>query len=203
MNLVDAILIIIIIIGALGGMKQGAIKSIVGFFGSLIVFFMAWVLKSSLANVLIKTFPQIGGNSAVSVIIYYVISFIILLIIFSVILGVILRITNVIERLMDATIVLGFVSRILGGIFGAIKTYVIMFIVLFILSIFNFSFLRDSKVNNFILDKTPLLGPIVSDAWSAIKDVYDSNDIEGSLRNLFEKNIINEDTLNKLLGKEE
>lgn len=202
MNLVDAILIIIIVIGALGGMKQGAIKSIVGFFGSLLVFYLAWVLKSSLTNVLVKVLPQIGGNSAISVIIYYIISFIILLIVFSIILGVILKITNVIEKIMDATVILGLVSRILGGIFGAIKTYVIMFIVLFILSTFNFSFLRDSKVNNFVLDKTPLLGPVVKDAWDAIKIVYDSNDVEGSLRALFEKNIINEDNFNKLLNKE-
>lgn len=202
-NLVDAILIIIVILGALAGMKQGFIKSVIGFFGSVLVFFLAWILKSSLANVLIKVLPQVGGNSAISAIIYYVLSFIILLIIFSVLLGIVLKVTNVIEKLMNATIVLGFVSKILGGIFGAIKTYIIMFIVLFILSTFNFTFLRESKVNKFVLDKTPLLGPAVKDVWDSIKIVYDSNDVEGTLRHLFEKNIINEENFNRLIKKGE
>ncbi len=202
-NLVDAILIIIVILGALAGMKQGFIKSVIGFFGSVLVFFLAWILKSSLANVLIKVLPQVGGNSAISAIIYYVLSFIILLIIFSVLLGIVLKVTNVIEKLMNATIVLGFVSKILGGIFGAIKTYIIMFIVLFILSTFNFTFLRESRVNKFVLDKTPLLGPAVKDVWDSIKIVYDSNDVEGTLRHLFEKNIINEENFNRLIKKGE
>ncbi len=202
-NLVDVILIIIVIIGALGGMRQGFIKSVIGFFGSLLVFFLAWILKASLANALIKVLPQIGGNSAISVIIYYILSFIILMIVFSILLGIVLKITNVIEKLMNVTIVLGFVSKILGGIFGAIKTYIIMFIVLFVLSTFNFDFLRESKVNKFVLDKTPLLGPVVKDVWDSIKIVYDSNDVEGTLRHLFEKNIINEENLNRLLKKGE
>ena len=203
MNLVDAILIIIVLLGALNGARLGFIKSVVGFFGSLIVFFLSWILKASLANVLIKVLPQIGGNSAISVIIYYILSFIILLIIFSILLRVLLKITNIIEKLMNATIILGFISKILGAIFGAIKAYLIMFIVLFILSSFNLSFLNKSKVNEFVLDKTPLLGPIVKDAWDSMKIVYDSNDVEGTLRHLFEKNIINEDNLNRLLNKED
>ena len=202
-NLVDVILIVIVIIGALGGMRQGFIKSVIGFFGSLLVFFLAWILKASLANALIKVLPQIGGNSAISVIIYYILSFIILMIVFSILLGIVLKITNVIEKLMNVTIVLGFVSKILGGIFGAIKTYIIMFIVLFVLSTFNFDFLRESKVNKFVLDKTPLLGPVVKDVWDSIKIVYDINDVEGTLRHLFEKNIINEENLNRLLKKGE
>lgn len=201
--LVDAILIIIVILGALNGIRQGFIKSVFGFFGSVLVFFLAWVLKTSLANILIKVLPQIGGNSAISVIIYYILSFIILLVVFSIILEVVLKVTNIIEKLMNATIVLGAVSKVLGGIFGAVKTYLIMFIVLFILSTFNFSFLANSKVNKFVLDKTPLLGPVVKDVWESIRIVYDSNDVEGTLRHLFEKNIINEENLNRLLNKEE
>lgn len=203
MSIVDAVLIILIILGALDGVRQGAIKSVVGFFGSILVFFLSWILKGSLANVLINVLPQIGGNSAISVLIYYIISFIILLIVFSSIYHIVLKVTNVVEKVMDATIILGFVSRIVGAIFGAIKTYIILFIVLFLLSTFNFGFLKESKVNNFILDKTPIFGPVVKDAWEAIKHVYEANDVEESLQVLFEKNIINEKNLNKILNKKE
>ena len=78
MNIVDAVILVLLFIGILDGFKNGAIKSLVSFFGSLIVFFLAWVLKSSLANVMISALPQIGGNSAISVLIYYILSFIIL-----------------------------------------------------------------------------------------------------------------------------
>lgn len=200
MNIVDAILIVILIIGVLDGVRQGVVRSVVGFFGTIVVFFLSWVLKGSLANILISHLPQLGTNSAVSVIIYFVLSFIILLIIFSIIYGLILKVTNVIEKVLDATVILGFVSKVLGGIFGLIKMYLFMFIVLFILSIFNISLMHESKVNNFILNETPLLAPMIKDAWEGIKDVYESNNVEEALTNLFEKNIINEENFEKLMG---
>ncbi len=199
MNLVDAILIVLLIIGIIDGFRLGAVRSIVGFFGTILVFFLSWVLKSPLAEVLIKTLPQLGGNSAISVLIYHIISFIVLLIIFSLIYRVILKLTNVVEKVMDATIILGFISKIIGGVFGFIKMYIFLFIVLFILSIFNFSFLSNSKVNRFILDKTPLLAPVVEDTWHAIKDVYEAGNVEEAIVKLFENNIITEENMNKLL----
>lgn len=203
MNLVDAIIIIILIIGFLDGYRLGFIRSVAGFFGSIIVFFLAWILKSPLANALIKVFPQLGGNSAVSVLIYHIISFIILLIIFSLIYKVILKLTNVVEKVMDATIILGFVSKMLGGVFGVIKTYIILFIVLFIISIFNFSFMKTSKINRFVLDKTPLLAPVVEKTWESVKGVYEASNIEEALIVLFENNIITEENMNNLLKKGE
>lgn len=203
MNIVDAVLIVLLIIGIIDGLRLGAVRSIVGFFGTIIVFFLSWILKSPLANVMINTLPQLGGNSAISVLIYHILSFIILLIIFSILYRIVLKLSNVVEKVMDATIILGFVSKIIGGVFGFIKMYIFLFIVLFILSIFNFSFMTNSKVNRFILDKTPLLAPIVKDSWNAIKDVYEANDVDEAIRSLFENNIITEENMNKLLKKGE
>lgn len=199
MNIVDAVLIVILIIGIIDGFRLGALRSIVGFFGTLIVFFLSWILKGSLASVMINVLPQLGGNAAISVLIYHILAFIILFVIFSIIYGVILKITNVIEKVMDATIVLGFVSKIIGGIFGFIKMYIFLFIVLFIVSIFNFSFMNSSKINKYILEKTPLLAPVVEKTWNSIKGVYESENVEDAIRVLFENNIINEENMNKLL----
>lgn len=203
MGIVDAIIIVILIIGILDGFRLGLVRSVVGFFGTLIVFFLSWILKGSLANIMINLLPQLGGNSAISVLIYHILAFIILLIIFSIIYSIVIKLSNVVEKIMKATIVLGFVSKILGGVFGFIKMYVFMFIVLFIISIFNFSFMNSSKVNKFILDKTPLLAPIVKDSWNAIKDVYESSNVEEAIKKLFENNIITEENMNKLLNKGE
>lgn len=203
MGLMDAILIIVLLIGALDGARKGVVKSLVGLVGSIIVIFLSWILKGSLANVLIGLLPQIGNNASVSVLLYHVISFVFLLIVFSIIYRVILKVTDVIEKIFDATIVLGFVSRILGAVVGFIETYIILFFVLFILSVFNISMLSNSKVNNFILDKTPVITPVIKDTWEGAKEIYNSSNFEESIRILFEKNIINEDNMNKILKKGE
>lgn len=202
MGLVDAIIIIILIIGILDGVRKGALGSFVGFFGSLLVFILAWILKSSVANFLISVLPVIGGNAAISVLIYTIISFILLLIVFGLIYEVLLKVTNVIEKVFDATIVLGFISRIIGAVFGLIKTYIFLFAVVFILSIFNISYLNQSKLYNAILEKTPLVGSVAKSTWNMIKDVYENKDISQSLNDMVNNKILTEENKNKLLGGE-
>lgn len=202
MGLVDAIIIIILIIGILDGVRKGALGSFVGFFGSLLVFILSWMLKGSLANFLISKLPVIGGNAAISVLIYTIISFILLLIVFGLIYEVLLKVTNVIEKVFDATIVLGFISRVIGAVFGLIKTYIFLFAVVFILSIFNISYLNQSKLYNAILEKTPLVGNVAKSTWNLIKDVYNNKDISQSLNDMVNNKILTEENKNKLLGGE-
>ncbi len=202
MGLVDAIIIIILIIGILDGVRKGALGSFVGFFGSLLVFILSWLLKGSVANFLISKLPVIGGNAAISVLIYTIISFILLLIVFGLIYEVLLKVTNVIEKVFDATIVLGFISRVIGAVFGLIKTYIFLFAVVFILSIFNISYLNQSKLYNAILEKTPLVGNVAKSTWNLIKDVYNNKDISQSLNDMVNNKILTEENKNKLLGGE-
>ena len=83
MGLVDAIIIVILMIGILDGVRKGALGTLVSFFGSLLVFILSWELKGQLANFLISKLPVIGGNAAISVLIYTIIAFILLLIVFG------------------------------------------------------------------------------------------------------------------------
>ena len=46
MGLVDAIIIVILIIGILDGVRKGALGTLVSFFGSLLVFILSFVLIS-------------------------------------------------------------------------------------------------------------------------------------------------------------
>ena len=195
MGIVDAIILVLLFIGILDGIRKGALKTVVELVGSILVVVLSWIFKGTVANVLINRLPVIGKNPAISALIYHIIAFVILLILFALIYRIILGISNFIEKVFDATIVLGIVSKIIGGILGFIKAYVFIFIALFILSIFNIGFLRESKMNNFILEKTPFS----TSTWKSIKEVYTSSDIEGSIKKLFENNIITEENMNKLL----
>lgn len=199
MNLVDAIIIVILIIGVLDGLRKGALKTVVELIGSILIFFLAWSLKGTLANVLIDKLPSLGANPAFSALTYHVVAFIVLLLLFYLIYNLILRVTNIIEKVFDATVVLGFVSRILGAAFGFIKTYIFLFFALFILSIFNISYLNNSKINNYILEKTPMMAPLVKNAWESVKEVTSTDNTIDNIKMLFENKIITEENMNKLI----
>ena len=195
MGIVDAVILVLLFIGILDGIRKGALKTVVELVGSILVVILSWIFKGTVANVLINRLPIIGKNPAISALIYHIIAFVILLILFALIYRIILGITSFIEKVFNATVVLGIVSKAIGGILGFIKAYVFIFIALFILSIFNIGFLRDSKMNNLILEKTPFS----TKTWTSIKEVYTSSDIEGSIKKLFDNNIITEENMNKLL----
>lgn len=198
MGIVDAVLICLLIVGALDGVRKGAIRSIVEFVGSILVIVLSWMLKNNFANILIKVYPNIGKNVAVSAIIYNVIAFLILLIAFSILLFVILKITDFIENVFKATIVLGFLSRVVGAVFGAIKAYILIFFALLIMRGLNIRFIEHSKVSDFMLEKTPLVTPLVEKSYNSIKKAYESANPIESIEYLFNNKIITEENLNKL-----
>lgn len=200
MGLVDAIIIVLFMIGILDGVRKGALGTLVGFFGSLLVFILSWNFKGQLANFLISKLPVIGGNAAISVLIYTILSFIILLIVFGIIYRIIVKVTNVVEKAFDATIVLGFISRLVGAVLGFFKAYIFIFIIIFVLSIFNISYLNNSKLYNTILEDTPVVGKVAKSTWDMIKDVYNNKDITESLNDMVNNNILTEENKNKLLG---
>ena len=200
MNIVDAILIVILIIGTLDGIRKGALKTLVELIGSILVLFLSWALKGSLANLLISKLPVVGNNPAISAIIYHIIAFVILLILFSLIYRVLLHVSSFIEKIFDATIVLGVVSRVVGAALAFLRTYIILFFALFMISTFNFKVFNESKVNNYILEKTPIIAPMIKDLWESIKEVYENANVEENIKSLFEKDIISEENMDKLIG---
>lgn len=198
MNIVDAIIIVLLILGFINGLRKGALRSLVELVGSILVLFFAWTLKGSLANIFISKLNVIGNNPAISAVIYQVIAFVILIILFSIIYRIILGVTKVIEKIFDATIVLGIVSKIIGGVIGFIETYLVMFFILYILSACNVAFVNESKVSDFVVNKTPVVTPLVNDTWQVIRQVYTNANIEENIKSLFESKIITEENYNKL-----
>ena len=200
MGIVDAVIIVLLIAGAIDGLRKGAIRSIVEFIGSILVIVLSWLLKNNFANILIKTYPPIGDNVAISAIIYNIIAFILLLIGLSILLFIILKITDFIENILKATIVLGILSKIVGILFGVIKAYVLIFFALLIFRGLGFKFVEKSKVSEFMLEKTPLITPLVKESYDSIKEVYNNSDVLENIEYLFNKKIITEENLNRLTG---
>lgn len=198
MNITDAIIITILIIGVLGGMSRGLIKQVVLLIGLVVCVIFAFYLRTPIATFMYEYLPffkfggLFSGVSIINILLYELIAFLVVFSILYLVLRILLKITGIIEKILDATIILGFFSKIGGGIIGFIEAYIIVFIFLFICSqpFIRVTGLDSSKVGNFILDSTPIMSPAIKDTRDAINEVYD---LTKKYKN--DKNKLNEETI--------
>ncbi len=178
LSVVDAVILLFLLLGAVLGFKKGVIKSVVSFVGTILVFVLAFLFKNPLSVFLYTHLPFFNvGITVLNILIYEAIAFLILVFLFGIVLKVIIKISGLIETILKFTIVLGIPSKILGAIFGFLEMYVFVFAVLFLLVQFNVnsSLITESKMADFILGKTPIVSNIMEDSYSAIKEVIDLN----------------------------
>ena len=165
MNILDAIIIIILVIGILAGVRRGFVKQAVLLIGLFLVLTASFYLKNPVATFFYKHLPffKFGGIfkgvSVINILVYEVVAFLIVFSVLYLVLRILLKVSGLIESLLKATIVLGFFSKIAGGIVGFIESYIIVFILLFIA---NQPFVRvtgieESYLAELILDKTPIM----------------------------------------------
>lgn len=181
MNILDAIIIIAIIVGALGGMSRGLIKEVVFLVSLVVCFILSFSLRGPIATLMYKYLPffefsgEYSGISILNILVYELIAFLIVFAVLYLIVRILLAISGLIEKLLKATIILGFFSKIGGAIVGAIEGYILVFILLFVLNqpFFNIYGIEESKVANFILDNTPLMSPVIENTRTAIKEIYE------------------------------
>ena len=186
----DIIIILFLLLGAIVGFKNGAIKEGTKFIGFFVIVIISFALKDKLMVVLYENLPFfnffgfIRGLDAINILFYQLLSFLIIFMALLFVLRVLLVITGLIEWLLKMTVFLSFPSKVLGIVVGIIEYYVYIFIVLYVLSIpiFNLSFIADSKLANDILDKTPILSELVDntvevygDVWEILKGKNDDN----------------------------
>lgn len=183
MNIVDAVIIVLLIVGFLAGFRRGAIKQAVTLIGLVLVIVGAYYLKNPIAMFCYKTFPFIdfkifNGVSVVNILFYEVISFIVAASILTLILRIVLKISGIIEKVFDATIILGFFSKLIGGALGVIEAYVISFVLLFFFSqpFINVTGVGDSKIGTYMLNNTPVLTNAVSGTIDVIEELYNMKD---------------------------
>jgi len=106
MNWLDIVIIVVLVLSVLGGLKNGLIKSALGFAGLLLGIFLAG-----------RYYAQVGGwlpieDAAVAGIIGYVVIFIAVVVAASLV-GLLLR------RII-AMVMLGWADRLLGAVFGLV-----------------------------------------------------------------------------------
>ncbi len=217
-SIIDAIIIIMLLFGAVFGFKAGVIKSAVSFLGTLLIIFLAFQLKNPISEFLYMHLPFFNFNGALAgvtvfnVLIYEGIAFLIVFAILEILLKVVIIASGILESILRLTIVFGLFSKILGLFFGFIEYYVIIFAGLFMLNCFsNTAFLiKDSSLATNILNNTPILTEQFREPKAAIDEILSlsttyKNDKDGyntkALEILIKYNVISKEQAEKLISK--
>lgn len=190
MSIIDAIIILFILLGAVIGFKRGFTKQLVSSLGFFLIVILAFYLKNPISVFLYEHLPffkfagVIKGVTVLNIAVYEFIAFFIVVSILTIIFKVLLFATSIFEKMLKFTIILGIPSKILGAIVGVIEHFVWVFIALYILNLpfFNTDLVRNSKLANGILKNTPILSGIISDSVKVVdefvllKDKYENTD---------------------------
>lgn len=219
MNVVDVIIIVLLILGGVAGFKAGVIKKLTDFIGMFVVIILAFYLKNYISVIMYENLPffnffgLINGIDALNILLYEVIAFLVIFIALLFVLKVVLMLTGLVEKILKATVILSIPSKLLGIVVGVIEMYVYLFLILVIASlpIFDSSFLKDSKMNNFILNNTPVLSGVSEEIIDIYGDVYNIIDNrknktneqlnEEILKVLIDKKVVTKESAKKLVDK--
>ncbi len=209
MNIIDVVIFLMLLCGAVVGFKKGVIKSVISFVGTIIVIVLSFYLKNPLSVFLYTFMPFFSFSiSAINILIYEAIAFLIVFSILSVLLKVIIKISGIIETILKLTVVLALPSKIFGAIFGFLEYYVFTFAILFILACLNISneLIVDSKLADKILANTPIISSVANDSYKVVKDFVDIKNKnitleeknEEAIKALLKYNIVSEKNMEKL-----
>lgn len=216
LNIIDIVIVLFLLAGALLGFKKGAIQSIASLVGVIAIIVLAYLLKNPVSELMYTYLPffKLGGIfegiTVINILIYEAIAFFIVLSILAGVLGIILKVTGVISKIVDYSVILTLPSKLIGLAVGFVESYIFMFIVLFLLSQFAITndFLKDSKLTELILTKTPYTDGFKKSykAFDEIgeigKSLDDSKKDYESLDTLLKYDIITTDGAIKLIEKD-
>ena len=177
-DLIDAIILLIILLGGVIGFKEGGLKKATSTIGLILVVVIAFILKNKISVYFYENLPFIKlwgvfkGIQVLNIIFYEMVAFLTIVAVLSLIYRLLLSITGLIERFLKATIILSIPSKIIGFILGLIEAYIWVYIVLFILTlpVINFREVYKSKTATYILENTP----VVSKYTKKTLEIYDN-----------------------------
>ncbi len=204
MNIIDAAIILIILMGAVVGFKRGFTKEIVSFLGFFIVVVLSFILKNPISVFMYEHLPFfkfggiIKGVTVLNIALYEIIAFLIVLSVLTFILRIVMFATKIFEKILKFTIVLGIPSKLLGLVVGLIEGFVWVFIILYVLNlpVFNITELNNSKLKNKILNNVPILSSFASSTNKVINEFLDIKDKYEVIDN---SNEFNKETLDLFL----
>ena len=205
--MIDSILILFLLFGAVLGFKKGAIKSLVALIGTIVVVVVAYYLKNPIAELLLDYCPFLKFGGAwtglvtLNILLYEAIAYLLVFVLLSSILSLLIKVSGILETILKMTIILGIPSKIIGAVLGFLEALVFSFIVLFILLQFNVTskMVSDSTLARSIIDKTPIIGHMVNDTYKAIQDI---NKLQDKYKNDNNKDAYNAEILTIMLKYE-
>ena len=178
MNIVDIIIIVALILGALTGFHRGFFKQTVIFVGTILVIVLAFILKNPLSLVMYQNLPffKLGGLTTLNILVYEILAFIIAVAILSVVLAIIIKVTGIIETILKMTVLLAIPSKLLGMVVGIIQSIAILYVLLLIASlpVLKIPYINESKGTELILTKTPIISDIANDIVNSFDEIHDS-----------------------------
>ncbi len=178
-QIMDVVILLCLLSGAVVGFKRGLIKSFVMLIGAIIVIYLSYILKNPVSKFLYNVCPffQFGGDfegvTSLNLLLYEGIAFFIIYMILMCILQVLIGISGIIEKFLKFTIILAIPSKLLGAVFGLIESYIFVFIALFLLANVpgtNELFIG-SKLTPIITKSTPQLSSMMEDSYKAIDEI--------------------------------
>lgn len=202
MNIVDYIIIIILVLCAFKGFKQGILPSIVNFVGTFLVFIIAFYVKQPISTLMYENLPFLDfagifkGIIGVNILFYEVIAYGLTIVLLAIIFGIVKRISLVFNKILNATIVLTLPNKIIGAIIGIFEGILFSFILLCIASNVNTTtkYVNESKYSGIILNNIPILNSVTSSLTDSSKEIYDT-----IINNENDKNKANLETIDILM----
>lgn len=220
MNIVDIVILILLAFGALLGFKRGFTRELVSLLGIFVILVLSFILKNPISVFLYNNLPFFSFTgifkdvTVLNILLYEVIAFFIVFFVLTIIFRLLLIVTKIFEKFLTMTIILGIPSKILGAILGVIQNIIYIFVVMYILSLptFNFNLIKESKVGNTILDKTPLLHQVCDKTLSVfneiaeLKEEYENTDNvkefnQKALNIMIDNGVITKDNAQNLIDK--
>ena len=205
-NLIDAIILLIILLGGVIGFKEGVIKKLTSVIGLVIVVILSFTLKNYLSVFFYETLPFFDlwgvfkGIQVLNILFYELLAFVIIASVLTIVYRLILGLTGIIEKVLKATVILSIPSKILGFFVGLIENYIWVYLFLFILTlpVINIKQIYDSKTAVFIMEKTPILSKYTDKTIDIYNDLYDIIDSNGEKAN----EQVNEEAMDLMLKYE-
>ena len=182
MNIVDYIILVILILSAVKGFRQGLIPSIVNFVGVFLVFIIAFYLKTPISSLLYQNLPFLSfggifkGVIGVNILFYEVIAYGLTIILLGIVFGILKKISIGIQKLLNLTILLNLPSKIIGALIGILEGILFSFILLYIGSVVNTTtkYVNESKCSSIILNDIPIINSVTNNLTKSTEEIYDT-----------------------------
>ncbi len=205
-SIVDAIIILLILLGGVNGFKEGAIKKLTSIVGLVVIVIISFALKNKLSVFFYENLPFFDfwgvfkGVQVLNIVFYEMLAFLMIASVLTIVYRVLLGITGIIEKILKATVILSIPSKILGLIIGMIENYIWVYLLLFVLTlpVFNFKEIYESKNAMFIMQNTPILSKYTDKTLDIYNDLYSIIDNKDNKTN----NEINEEAMDLMLKHE-